>query len=507
MLITITPLSLIVATALFGGHSRPVEDAPSVPDTASRATCHDVLPSVLALFSADSLRRDLYILASDSMRGREAGTADELRAAAWMAKRAREEGLQPAGQDGSYFQLFSIRRARLASTSAIRIGERALAMPREAVVVTPEEAHLDAPIVFVGAGRAAELAGRDIRDQVVAAVLTPPEGAPPVGAALSARRYTMLAVRERAAFLIKQGARAVVLVSDSVADGEFENIAVGWARGEWANTTAAPDSGARPPVIWLRRSALALVRGSASAPPRLTAELSIERFVVPSVNVVATVRGARTSPARDSYVLYSAHIDGLGVRFPWAGDSIWNGADDNGSTSVALLAIGKAFAAHPGSASVLLVWHGAEEPGLLGSSWYATHPTVPRSSILAVLNGDMIGRNSPDSAALLGSQPPNRTSSALVDAALRANAAIGHFVIDSSWDRPTHPEGFFRRSDHWPYVRAGVPAIYFSTLLHADYHTPFDEASRVDYTKLTRMARWMYAAGWAVACDPGMLKA
>jgi Zn-dependent M28 family amino/carboxypeptidase len=90
-----------------------------------------------------------------------------------------------------------------------------------------------------------------------------------------------------------------------------------------------------------------------------------------------------------------------------ARDSIYNGADDNASVSVAMLAIGRAFARSPGRRSALFVWHGAEERGLLGSRWHAWHPTVPRDQIVAVLNADMIGGNHPDTAGLLGVQPPH----------------------------------------------------------------------------------------------------
>lgn len=459
-----------------------------------RASCADA-PALEAIV-ADSLRHDLAFLASDTMRGREAGTVDELRAAAWIARRARDAGLQPAGEDGSWFQFFPIRRTRLTPGSTVTVGDSTVSLWRDGVLMRPAEARIDASIVFVGRGREADLAGRDIRGQVVAAVLTPPERAPGLGPMLSPRRYATLAVRERAAFLARRGARAVLLVSDSVADEQYDNIAAGWARGDWALATQPEDS-VRVPVLWLRRRELPLVASGA----RLVARLDVERFVVPSVNVIATVPG-RDAALRNRYVLLSAHTDALGVRFPWpvTRDSVWHGADDNASTSVALLAIGRAFVAHPDARSILFVWHGAEEPGLLGSSWYVAHPTVPKSSIVAVLNGDMIGRNAPDTAALLGSQPPNRTSAPLVNAALRANAIVSHFVIDSSWDRAGHPENFFHRSDHWPYARTGLPAIYFSTLLHEDYHTPADLASRIDYGKLTRMARWMYATAWAVGC-------
>jgi Zn-dependent M28 family amino/carboxypeptidase len=242
---------------------------------------------------------------------------------------------------------------------------------------------------------------------------------------------------------------------------------------------------------------------------RFTATLIADRFMQPSVNVIGRIRG--TDPkVRDEYVLFSAHQDHDGVRFPTRGDSIWNGADDNASTSVALLAIARAWKQHPGRRSALFVWHGAEERGLLGSKYHAAHPVVPITSIVAVVNGDMIGRNNPDTASLLGSQPPHRNSAALVRMAIDANARVSHFAIDSLWDRPAHPEGFYFRSDHVPYAARNVPSLFFTTVLHDIYHTPFDEPSRIEYPKLTRMAKWMYATGWAVsetrerpAIDPG----
>jgi Zn-dependent M28 family amino/carboxypeptidase len=296
----------------------------------------------------------------------------------------------------------------------------------------------------------------------------------------------------------------VVLVSDSIAEGEFERGGTILARGRY-NVDSA-DAGAiavQPPVLWVRRAMLEPLR---SGTAHLSAALLAESFVYPSVNVVAKVPGTDAT-RRDDYVLFSGHQDHDGVRFPVNGDSIWNGADDNASVSVGMLAIARAWAARPGARSALFVWHGAEERGLLGSRWFIAHPTVPRSSIVAVLNADMIGRNSPDSAALLGSQPPHRNSSALVAMALRANQEVSRFVVDSSWDRPTHPEGWYFRSDHLPYARAGVPSLFFTTLLHPDYHTPKDEPDRIDVAKLARVAKWMYATGWLVsetAARPGL---
>jgi hypothetical protein len=452
----------------------------------------------LAAIREDDLRRDLYVLASQAMRGREAGSVDEMRASVWLAEQARQAGLEPMGDDGTYFQFWPMRRTRVSDESRITLSGTPLEIPGDAVLLTPTSARFDAPVIWVGAGKADDVARIDVRGKVAAAELSHPEGAPPLGPDLSPRRYSMIAVRQRAQFLIEQGALGVILVSDSVADGQFQNIATGWARGSYDIDEGAPSASARPPVIWVRRRSMPLVRQDGA---RLVVDISRESFVVPSVNVVARAPGA--DPARrDEAVLFSAHQDGLGVRYPWNGDSIWTGADDNATTSVALLAIGRAFVRQPAPRSALFVWHGAEEVGLLGSYYHAAHPVVPLARIVAVLNGDMIGRNHPDTAALLGSQPPNRNAPDLVAMALAANARVSRFVVDSSWDRPDHPENFFRRSDHWPYARRDVPVVYFSALLHEDYHTPRDDPETIDYGKLTRMTQWMYATGWAAATAP-----
>jgi hypothetical protein len=111
----------------------------------------------------------------------------------------------------------------------------------------------------------------------------------------------------------------------------------------------------------------------------------------------------------------------------------------------------------------------------------------------------MIGRNTPDSAALLGAQPPHRNSNTLVTMALAANNEGPKFKLDTLWDKVEHVEGWYFRSDHLPYARAGIPSIFFTTLLHSDYHTPMDDAEHIDYKKLTRVTEWMYRTGWKVA--------
>ena len=489
---TFVLLSIVVATACM-----PPANATSAASSVGAGSVASDPPALAAIDTAQ-LRRDLYFMASDAVRGREAGTLDELRASAWVADRAREAGLQPAGDDGTYFQFWPMRRIRTAANSHATLDGAPLELWTDAAVVSPVDARVDLPMVWVGAASADSLARLDLRGKAVAALLLPPSRPPVSWISLRAWRYARQAIAERAAALEKAGAAAVVLVADDSTNDQFIPVSVPMRRGAYnIDTTGSDRIRERPPVLWVPQALQARVTSAR----RLTLDLRAETFVYPSVNVVAKASGT-DSRLRSEYVLFSGHDDHDGVRFPVNGDSIWNGADDNASVAVAMLAIGRAFVQQPARRSALFVWHGAEERGLLGSRWFVSHPTVPLSSIVAVLNGDLIGRNNPDSAALLGSQPPHRNSVALVQMALDANAHITKFVIDSSWDRPSHPEGWYFRSDHLPYARAGVPALFFTTLLHADYHTPADEASRIDYVKLARMARWMYATGWEVANAP-----
>ena len=444
------------------------------------------------------IKNDLFALAGDAMRGREGGTLDEMTASAWVAERAREAGLQPAGDNGTYFQFFPLERFRVSPSSIVTVGGKALRMGRDVVTSAVVLASVDAPILQAEPDK---LTGLDVKDKTVMtryAPTPPPPGAttaPPVGPGAQAALRTFATTVQRGA----TGAAAVVIIVPDSEKEQWERVAAPFARGTY---TLDPDGTADQrvptrgtPLLYVRESALG---GSVPADARLVASIFTDSFTYPSVNVIAKVTG-RDAKLRDEYVLFSAHQDHDGERYTVNGDNIWNGADDNATTSVALLAIGRAMAASPGRRSALFIWHGAEERGLMGSRWYVKHPIVPLKQIVACLNGDMMGRNDPKIGALLGALPPHRNSPELVDMAYAANKAVSQFEIDSSWDDPNHKEGWYYRSDHLPYARNGVPALFFTTLLHPDYHTPFDNPDRIDVAKLTRMTRWMYATGRAVA--------
>lgn len=482
--------------------------AQATPGGASKA------PAAMSVIRQADLKRDLYAMAGDAMRGREAGTVDEMRASIWVAEQLRAIGVKPAGVDGSYFQWWNMRRTRISSvSSSVRAGGNTVALWTDIVPNGMIGVTVDAPTVVLADARDSVT---DVRGKVVVTNMLPPANAVrPDGTNSYEYRYATSALASTGMRLQRRGAAAVIVIADSIAEIGFDGVASIRARGTYdvenaasrfaTQTAGGPIGGAAnnavtppAPVLLARQRVASQLR---VADQRVQVEVRIERFDTPSTNVVGIIRG--TDPVlRNEYVLYSSHQDHDGVRYVINGDSVWAGADDNGTVSVALLAIARAFVKQPGKRSILFVYHGAEERGLLGSRYHAKNPVVPFSSIVAVLNGDMIGRNHPDSASLLGVQPPHRNSSELVEMALRANAMTGKFRLDSIWDRPTHPEGWYFRSDHVPYARLNIPAVEYSTNLHNDYHTPRDKPSAIDYAKLTRMTQWMYLTGWFVATTP-----
>ncbi len=470
-------------------------------------------PAAIATIREQDLRRDLFAMAGDAMRGREAGTLDEMRASMWTAEQLRSIGVQPLGEDGTYFQWFNMRRTRVSTVgSTVRIGGKSFELWSDITPASNTVGDVVATTVFVGDGRDSTI---DVRGRVAVVTLVPTSQGTRSTINTPEYRAVRQGITVQANALARRGAAAVIVVADSIGETVFDAVAklqsrgaytvigganrfapVGRGGGRGAGAGRGGQAQAQPvPILFAHRGALLQLRESGQG---AEIHLRSERFDTPSVNIIGVVRG--TDPVlRNEYVVFSSHQDHDGVRFAIDGDSIWNGADDNGSTSVALFAIARAWVKQPSKRSALFIYHGAEERGLLGSVWHAGNPVVPLSSMAAVLNGDMIGRNHPDTASLLGSQPPHRNSTTLVQMAFDANNRTAKFVVDSLWDRPSHPEGFYFRSDHAPYARLNVPALFFTSTLHPDYHTPRDDPERIDYGKLTRMTKWMYLTGWIVA--------
>ena len=468
------------------------------------------LPAAYSAIREADLRRDVTAMAGPAMRGREGGTLDEMRASMWMAEQYRKVGLTPMGEDGSWFQWFDITRTRVSVTSSsARFGGKAMTLWHDLVPLNVVPAEAAGPVLWIPDANDTTI---NVSGRIVATTVLPPlPGSIRVSSYTLASRYADAAIAGTLARFARRGAAAIILVASPAVDSAFGVVSSARSRGAYDVDNAVSRTGteaqriAAPPALGTGPTPAYLVRAelrdSLVHAPRIELAIRLERFTTPSVNIIGVVRG--TDPVlRNEFVVFSSHQDANGVRTTLEGDSVHAGADDNATVSAALLAAARAFVRQPGRRSVLFINHGAEERGLLGSRYHVAHPVVPLVQIVAVLNGDMIGRNHPDSASLLGVQPPHRSSSDLVALALRANEMTGRFVLDSLWDRPTHPEGWFFRSDHVPYARQSIPSLMYSTNLHDDYHTPRDNPERIDYPKLTRMAQWMYVTGWLVANAP-----
>ena len=468
------------------------------------------VPRAIREIKEADLRRDLFAMAGPEMRGREGGTLDEMRASMWVAEQYRRIGLEPAAEDGTWFQWFNIIRTRVSVTSSrATIAGQPQTLFSDVIPLSAAPVEATGPVLWLADPKDTTTV---VRGRIVATLLrVPAPGSIRPTSYPASIRYANAAIAGTLAGLTARGAAAILLVANAPVDSAFEAVAVMRQRGDYDVDRATPRAAgqservAPPPTIGAGPTPAFLVRAQMASRlqegPEAALAIRLERFETPSVNVIGALRG--TDPAlRAEYVLYSSHQDANGVRLLVPGDSVLAGADDNASVSVAEFAAARAFVAQRPRRSLLFVNHGAEERGLLGSRYHSAHPVVPLAQIVAVLNGDMIGRNHPDSAALLGAQPPHRNSRELVEMALQANAATGQFALDTLWDRPSHPEGWYFRSDHLPYARLGVPALMYSTNLHDDYHTAGDIPERIDYAKLTRMARWMYLTGWYVANAP-----
>ncbi len=245
-------------------------------------------------------------------------------------------------------------------------------------------------------------------------------------------------------------------------------------------------------------------------------------------NVVGIIPGT-DAKLKDSYVAFGAHYDHIGYSqtagggrgfgggaagaggctgqtrdTPRPGDNINNGADDDGSGTVALMALAKAFALGPKpKRSLLFVWHSGEEAGLYGSRYNADFPIVPIDKIAAQLNIDMIGRNrcdDPKEENIVYVVGSDRISTELHNLNEDANAGLPTpMKLDYELNDPADPESIYTRSDHYSYASKGIPIIFYTTGLHKDYHYLTDEVSKIDFPKMAHITQLVYATGTKVA--------
>ena len=501
---------------------------------------HAPRPTTPAITAADLTTR-LYIFADDSMLGREAGTLGNYRGTEYLAREAQRLGLLPAGENGTWFQTIPFKTRSVDSASTLAVTGAPVAFGREWVASATTSVKLDAlPVVYGGTigDSASMLAPAQAAGKLVVYTYTP-------AAARTARRASRLV----------PAAAAVAVVGDELLMSYFRRSAT------FVDDPSSPAQQA-PPLLVISPAAGArmfdapipgLKAGAPGKPASLDVRVVIAPVAHPTRNVVALLPGS-DARLRGQYVAIGAHNDHVGYatravdhdsirifnrivrpggaedagkeataqqqgevnrllaayRAAHPGtsrrDSINNGADDDGSGSVAVLEIAErmATASVKPRRSVLFVWHTGEEKGLLGASYFTDHPTVPRDSIVAQLNLDMVGRGNawdvagrtkdgqpirgnPDYVQLVGSRRLSKELGDLVETVNRENRHGLRF--DYSIDANGHPANIYCRSDHYEYARYGIPITFFTTGVHSDYHQVTDEPQYIDYERMARIAR------------------
>jgi len=256
------------------------------------------------------LRRDMFAMAGDAMRGREAGTLDEMRATGWIAEQAREAGLQPAGDDGTFFQWWPMRRTVLSTSSRISVAQHELQLWKDVVVLTQGGATVDLPLVFVN--DTTGLSSADIRGKAVTMVVSALDTQPALRFTIrgNPQSTTTAMLRQRAAQIARAGGVAAVFVSDDSpgTDQTFNAAAIVASRGPYAIDSAGGPAGAFAraaqqaaqgvgrgrgnvqtiPTFWLRHELLDAVKSPSA---RLAATIASETFHYPSGNVIGIVKG------------------------------------------------------------------------------------------------------------------------------------------------------------------------------------------------------------------------
>lgn len=492
-------------------------------------------PTTAAITAAD-LKTRLYIFSDDSMMGRNTGTPGHERAVSYLERELKRIGLTPAGENGTYFQTVPFVNRSIDPATTLSVDNNPLTLWTDFVVRDqgPAARNLQGlSVVFGGfwGDSASMLPAEQANGKVILLGVAP---APvPIFNRLNRGEITQH---------YHSAAAIVVAVLDS-APPELINFWKGPSFGLPDNT-----GNGDPSFLYVTERAAAQLLGTPMSQARtgpvsksFGGQISIREEPRPSRNVLAMVPGS--DPAlKGSYVTIGAHSDHVGMAttpqdhdsvraynmvirpkgaddqsrepsayeakriqeelaklrklHPARPDSIYNGADDDGSGSVTLLEIAefmKQEKVHP-RRSVLFIWHTGEEEGLYGSQWYADHPTVPRDSIIANVDVDMVGRgetmsqkNGANLLMLLGAR---RVATEMGDIFDQVNArSATPFILDYHMDVDGHPEQAYCRSDNWNYNRYGIPTVSPITGYHIDYHQVSDEAQYINYDQMARIGR------------------
>ena len=536
-------VALLTVPALLGAQDAPKTQ--SVDATKSPTTVlplkHDAKPTSAAI-SVEDLMTRLYIFADDSMMGREAGKRGSVMATEYLAAEAKRIGLKPAGDNGTYFQTLPVKMRTIDPMSSVIVGGANLTLGKDFTILgTATVNKADVEVVYGGTYgdtvhtlTAEQANGRfvlmtvPLSNGAINAVVGDERELVPSSAAGMALLLPSMVMPQLHSFF---GRPDITVVDGPLKSRLFLNA------GVLSQLFAKPLSD--------------LQVGDVGTKLSLNVVIDLKDNEFPVRNVVGILPGS-DPVMKNQYVAVGAHSDHIGISrrpaehdsmlvfnrivrpggaedggkqptaeqitlingelaelrktMPARADSINNGADDDGSGSVSVQEIAEYLSSlkvKP-KRSTLFVWHVGEEKGLWGSHFFTEHSTVPRDSIVAQLNIDMVGRGAatdeagktkdgksiaggPDYLQVIGSR---RLSTELGDLVERVNTNKQHkFQFDYSMDADGHPMNIYCRSDHYEYAKFGIPVAFFTTGGHSAYHQLTDEPQYIDYPHMTRVAK------------------
>jgi Zn-dependent M28 family amino/carboxypeptidase len=485
--------------------------------------------------TAAQLKDYLYYVASDEMGGRDTPSNGLDLTAKFIGTMLSRWGFKPAGDNGTFYQKIALKSDTLdAVNTVLQIGEQKYQLNTDFFRMAGSGAASNAGIVFGGNGWMVKsktydaLAGIDVKGKVVVLYS---EGFPsqnritnvPAGVTnedLSGTRGTDWS--DPVTNAKSKGAVGVILVASPQLQGAWSQISGFFSRGAMYPEKLRPannDSANDFPVFLASQTVGDAIFAGESADKTSVKAFAINKTATMNSisrsetkytqNVVAIWEGSDPK-LKSEMVAIGAHYDHVGTNLNAKGDDkIWNGADDDGSGTVAVLSIAETLAkskVRP-KRSVLFVWHAGEEKGLWGSEYFNKFPTVDIKNVVAQLNIDMIGRSrktddaNPRNKELSGENAIYVIGSEMMSSTLGAitkqtNNSYLKMNYDYRYDDPKDPNRFFFRSDHFNYARNGIPIVFWFDGEHEDYHGAGDEPQKIDYAKMEKTTRTIFLTLW-----------
>lgn len=519
-------LIAIILTIAFIMPSFVVGQTATKPKSPARISAENI--------TAKQLREYLYFVASDSMGGRDTPSRGLDVTAEFIGMMLSRWGFKPAGDDGTFYQKIALaandtdtdKSSFAINGTKLRYGVDYYANPVAGTAA-------DSPVVFGGNGWFVKeksidaFKGLDVKGKtvVIYSETDYPDGITRedfISGKLGKFGEDVIAPQ---AYARMKGAAGLIVISTNDIEKRWDLFRSETEKGRPNVPKFASEGrrrgGANVPTITIsRETAAKLFQGeekdfSSGGSFELKKKIgyTIETKPAPAMtqNVVAIWEGS-DPVLKNEMVAIGAHYDHVGTNPLTKGDDkIFNGADDDGSGTVSVLAIAEALAKsnkRP-KRSILFVWHAGEEKGLWGSRYFNLFPTVDIKKVVAQLNIDMIGRSKktgdsdPRNKELSGENEiyvigSEMMSSTLGTVTKSINDSYLKLNYNYRYDDPKDPNRFFFRSDHFNYAVNGIPIVFWFDGVHEDYHQAGDEAQKIDYSRMEKIARTIYLTLWEI---------